>query len=135
MNIILCLDKRNGMLFNRRRQSQDRVLRQRIADLTARSILRLNAYSAKQFEPEIITHAEISENFLWEAQPGDWCFVENAALAPFLEKIESLVVFRWDRVYPADTRLDLALEDWTLTESVEFSGYSHETITMEVYRK
>ena len=135
MNIILCLDKRNGMLFNRRRQSQDRVLRQRVLDLTAGSVLRMNTYSVKQFEPESIPHALISEDFLSEAQPGDWCFVENTALSPHEEAIESLTVFRWDRVYPADTRLDIALEGWKLTEAVEFSGYSHEKITMEVYRK
>ena len=27
MNIIICLDDNNGMMFNKRRQSQDRILR------------------------------------------------------------------------------------------------------------
>lgn len=135
MHIIVCLDDRNGMLFNNRRQSQDRRVRQRVGGLTAGSVLRMNGYSARQFEPEIIPHAQISDNFLMEAVPGDWCFVENQPLTPIEEQIESIIIFRWNRVYPADTRLDISLDRWKLTESSEFPGYSHDKITMEVYRR
>ena len=34
MKIIVCVDNQNGMMFNHRRQSQDRVLRKRIMELT-----------------------------------------------------------------------------------------------------
>ena len=34
MKIIVCVDNQNGMMFNHRRQSQDRVLRKRILELT-----------------------------------------------------------------------------------------------------
>ena len=34
MIIILCLDNNNGMMFNDRRQSQDRGLREYIAEMT-----------------------------------------------------------------------------------------------------
>lgn len=135
MHIIVCLDDRDGMLFNKRRQSQDRWVRQRVAGLSAGGVLRMNGYSARQFEPECIPHAQISHNFLTEAAPGDWCFVENEPLSPFEEQIESLVIFRWNRVYPAETRLDVPLDRWKLTESGEFPGYSHDKITMEVYRR
>lgn len=36
-------------------------------------------------------------------------------------------------MYPADLRLDIALEDWKKTEEEEFVGNSHEKITREVY--
>ena len=33
MNIIVCLDDKNGMMFNKRRQSQDKLLRSDIKEL------------------------------------------------------------------------------------------------------
>lgn len=135
MRILVCLDDKNGMLFNRRRQSQDRLVRQRMAELTAGGVLRLSPYSARQFEPGTIPNALICEDFLTQAKPGDWCFVEDRSLGPYEDRIETLVVFRWNRVYPADLRLDIPLDRWTLTETEKFPGHSHKTITMEVYRK
>ena len=49
MKIIVCVDNQNGMMFNHRRQSQDRVLRKRILELTGGEKLWMNAYSQKQF--------------------------------------------------------------------------------------
>lgn len=51
MKIIVCVDNQNGMMFNHRRQSQDRVLRKRILELTGGKKLWMNAYSQKQFLP------------------------------------------------------------------------------------
>ena len=50
MNIIVCVDKNNGMSFCGKRQSQDRVLRERVLEMTNGSRLLMNSYSAKQFE-------------------------------------------------------------------------------------
>ena len=78
----------------------------------------------------------VSETFLEQAAEGEYCFVENEALAPYEAKIETLIAFRWNKVYPADMRLDLRFGDvWKLTEREEFSGYSHDVITMEVYKR
>ena len=52
MKIIVCVDNQNGMMFNHRRQSQDRVLRKRILELTGGKKLWMNAYSQKQFTGE-----------------------------------------------------------------------------------
>ena len=46
---IVCVDDHNGMMFNHRRQSQDRVLRADILELTGGKKLWMNAYSRKQF--------------------------------------------------------------------------------------
>ena len=68
---------------------------------------------------------------------GDCVFVEDRALAPFAERLEQLVVFRWNRVYPGDRYLDLDLAKgpWRKTEEQDFPGKSHERITMEVYTR
>ena len=103
MHVIVCVDDRMGMLFNKRRQSQDQALRQELMKLGAP--LRMNAYSAKQFGdcPGIA----VSEDFLDTAGPGDLCFVEDRKLLPYREKIESITLCRWNRAYPGDFRLDL----------------------------
>ena len=58
-------------------------------------------------------------------------------LHPYQNKLEKIVLFRWNRVYPADTWLDLSLDEegWHLVNCQEFSGSSHKTITQEVYEK
>jgi hypothetical protein len=61
--------------------------------------------------------------------------VECSALQPVEEKIEKLVVFRWNRQYPADQHLDLSLAGWKLQQTEDFPGKSHEKITEEVYAK
>lgn len=47
MIVITCLDQKNGMMFNHRRQSQDSVLREHVAKLVANVPLWMNHYSAQ----------------------------------------------------------------------------------------
>ena len=133
MQVIVCCDNRMGMLFNHRRQSQDRVLRDYLRELTGERGLRMNAYSQKQFgeSPEIL----VSEDFLSTAGKEDVCFVEDQPLSPFADQIDSLILCRWNRDYPGDFFLDLDLSTWKLTDTQEFPGSSHEKITVEVYEK
>ena len=50
MIIILCLDNNNGMMFNDRRQSQDRGLREYIAEMIKGEKVYMNAYTEKLYE-------------------------------------------------------------------------------------
>lgn len=129
---IICIDDKGGMMFNRRRQSKDSVLRGRVLDMAAGSKLLMNAYSAGQFEEEntIIT---ISEDFLNEAAEGEFCFTEDQPLLPHKDRIEKLIVYKWNRSYPGDLMSDIDLSAWTLTQSTDFEGSSHEKITEEIY--
>ena len=51
------------------------------------------------------------------------------------EKLEGLILYRWNRAYPSDVRWELDLSQFALTERAEFSGTSHETITRERYTR
>lgn len=44
MNIIICLDDNNGMMFNKRRQSQDRILRADLKEFIKDKDLYMNNY-------------------------------------------------------------------------------------------
>lgn len=137
MIVILAIDDRRGLLFNGRRQSQDKRLRERILEITEGKVLWMNPYSQRQFGEGIFhSRAVVDEAFLSKAERGEYCFVENMELKPYLEKIERLILFKWNRSYPADRYLDIDLSDerWQLEEVQDFPGFSHEKITEEIYR-
>lgn len=135
MILAMCADKKNGMAFHQRRQSLDRAVRADLLTMAAGSPIWMTPYSARQFtEPEAVLR--LSETPLSQAEPGVLCFAEFPPLAPALERIECLVIYRWDRIYPADQRLDLDLErDFRLVSVQDFSGHAHKTITKEVYQR
>ena len=130
MKLIVCLDQKDGMSFNRRRQSSDRLLVKDLLELVGQETLRMNAYSAKLFEA-LPKNVMVSEDFLTEAAEEDWCFAENVSLLPAAGKIQSLVVYRWDKVYPADKKYPVPKGE--LQSCHSFAGNSHEKITREVY--
>ena len=134
MIIIAVVDDSGGMMFNRRRQSQDRVLREKILSMAGASRLWMNDYTAKQFADHAAEiHAD--NDFLTKAGAGEYCFVENTSVSACVDKIEQVILFRWNRAYPADVffDLDLSAPVWKLTGTEEFPGFSHEKITKEVY--
>lgn len=130
MTLIVCLDDRNGMLFNRRRQSKDSVLCEQIAALAGDKLF-VNVYSSKLF-PE----ANVCQNPLACADEEGYCFVEDLDVLPYLHRAEKLIIYRWNRHYPADVTFPVCvLESWRLVEQTDFAGNSHDTITREVYVK
>lgn len=131
LKIILCLDDQNGMMFNHRRQSQDRALRQYIKEMTIDDKVWMNNYSRGLYQD--FPHAEVCEDFLCQAEHGDYCIVEDQKIAPLKNKIEKLIIFRWQKKYPADMKLDLNLESWNLIEQEEIEGSSH-LILKQVYQ-
>ncbi|MBQ7359164.1 MAG: ribonuclease Z [Lachnospiraceae bacterium] len=134
MKVIVVLDDQNGMMFNNRRQSQDMALRSRILDLTKESKLWMNEYTAKQFEC-VEQWMRVDNLFLDKAGVGEYCFVENESLLQVKDKIEEMIIFRWNRRYPGDRFLDANPETLGMTCKYieEFEGTSHEKITMEVW--
>ena len=131
--LMVCVDDRYGMLFNRRRQSSDRKVTERICALCDSKKLWINSYSAALFPNcgEIC----IADDFLDRASGGDCCFVENIDVAPYMDRISKIVLFRWNKKYPADLYFpaEQLNELWRLERSQDFSGTSHDKITMEVY--
>ena len=135
MHIITCVDDNGGTFFNNRRQSQDRLLREHILTRCAGKKLWMNAYSARQFASCENADITVDEDFLAKAQPGDYCFAEGLSLAPCESRIERLILIKWNRDYPFDRKLDIDLSSWNCISTDEFTGYSHEKITVEVYTK
>ena len=78
----------------------------------------------------------VVDNPLSQAQKQDVCFIEAEDITPYRDSVESWIIYRWNRRYPADTWFSIDLhEDWKLAEITEFAGYSHEKITKEIYTR
>ena len=107
MILMACVDGRNGMAFNCRRQSRDRAVRADLLAEAGEDRLWVSEATARQFAPEEQNRLRVDESFLEKAGPGEPCFVEDRSVAP--------------------------LEGWTLARREEFPGFSHEIITKEVY--
>ena len=133
MTVIVCLDNANGMMFNHRRQSRDaNVVKDILKTINGASLL-IEPYSEPLFSQADYS-VSVSDSFLIDAGAEDYCFVENTSVAEFKEKISQLVIYKWNRDYPADFYFDIDYaNDYELETTLDFIGTSHEKITREVY--
>ncbi len=129
MKVIVCLDEKQGMTFFGKRQSRDRRVIEDICNTT--KTVWINAFSESLFSEMPIT-IHVAEDFLSQAGNGEVCFVENQLLSPYVENIEELIVYQWNRSYPSNLKLDLSLDEWKLVKEEEFAGFSHEKITKQI---
>ena len=128
MKLIFCLDDRGGMMFNGRRQSQDKELRKRILETLGDKTLIMSPYSAKQFvEGENIIISDAPQS---SVNDGVY-FVEDLPYS--LGRVNEITIYRWNRHYPSDVKFDtdLSKEGFVLDSVYEFEGSSHEKITEE----
>ena len=129
MTLYICLDDRNGLQFNHRRQSRDSAVLEDIRSRIREKLL-IEAFSEK-----LILEAEIP--YVLPPDTAEDFFAEDVPSEEVLKSTQKIVVYRWNRHYPADIRWE---PDWQamgflLTETAEFPGTSHETITREVYER
>lgn len=135
MILYIAVDDKLGMTFNNRRQSKDSILRSHIIEETSGGRLWINTYTKNQFELPLAESIMVDDEFLEKAEKNDYCFVENVSVAEYEGKIQKIILFRWNRTYPADRYMDIILEGerWKQISVSEFKGNSHEKITKEVW--
>ena len=131
MILITAVDNSMGLMFNNRRQSQDRIMIEKIYEIIKNNKLYVNQYSSKLFNND--RNIIIDNNFLNTAKDNDYVFAENVKLSDYADKIKKIILFKWNRDYPSDFFLDISLSDYKLEYSEDFQGSSHDRITMEVY--
>ena len=80
MILIACVDVNNGMLFNNRRQSRDKVLMEHIIELVSNKRLWINSFSKDIFENYKLDNLIIDDDFSSKIEQKDFCFVENISI-------------------------------------------------------
>ena len=135
MIVAAAVDDRYGMLFNKRRQSKDVKLREHLMAYCEGKELRMNEYSMKQFTEISDRNLKlyIGDDFLEGAGKESICFVENVSVLAHADKIEKVLLYKWNRTYPGDFYFDFPLTEhgFHCTVIEEFAGNSHEKITVE----
>ena len=135
MTAVVCIDTGRGMMFFGRRQSTDSVLRERVARLAKNKKLVMNSYTASQFRDFAADITVTDEPF--SADEDSVVFAEDIDPAPYAAKIDRLVIYRWNRIYPRDFifTLDPFGLGMRLESILDFKGASHERITEEIWVK
>ncbi len=132
MIVICCVDDNYGMMFNSRRQTQDKILINYILNICKSSILKMNSYSFELFSIYNCSNIIVEENFLSNPNGDFFYFVENQSIDSIKQEIKKIILFKWNRVYPADFYFNKSiLEDFNLSYICDFKGNSHEKITRE----
>ena len=105
---ISIVDNSMGMLFNHRRQSRDRVLVQRILEITRGHALWMNAYTASLFEP-LSPGIHVDERFYERAASGEFVLAETIPPGACEKEIEKVILYHWNRDgIPSVTALSMA---------------------------
>ena len=133
MNLIICIDTNNGMMFNNRRQSRDRVLIEHILDLIGNKKLWITNFSRELFENSNNMNFNIDDNFIEKIGKDEYCFVENIPPNILIDKVEKIILYNWNREYPADRYFDIEIDKWIKETEVKIKGSSHEEIIEQIY--
>jgi len=131
MKIIICLDDNNGLLFNNRRQSRDSKVIEDIFKIIGSAKLYISNFSSDLFLGKNVI---VYEDFLERCSDVDYCFIENDDFKKYENKINTIIIYRWNRSYPFDKKFNNEiLKNFHLENIVEFAGTSHDKITREEF--
>lgn len=133
MILIACIDERNGMLFNNRRLSRDRILLNHIIEITKNEKLWITNFSQDLFDNIENKNIIIDNECIKKANKNEYCFIENIDISTFFESVDKVILYNWNRHYPADMYFNVSLDNWVLNFENEFTGSSHEKITEKIY--
>ena len=136
MKIIITLDDRGGMAFNKRRQSRDIAVSADIEALVGENTLFIEPYSAELFS-EASLNIILSQEPERLAEEDDYIFLETRSPEAAIAQANEIVIYKWNRRYPFDVSLNFSPEPlgFKLKSTHDFKGNSHEKITREVYVK
>ena len=135
MNIIVCIDDHNGMMFNKRRVSQDKLVREDVLNNLHGKKLMMNSYSFHMFKEEDTSLIEVIDNL--PVFTDCFQFIEDIDISLKEKEIDLLIIYYWNRKYPSDFsfKIDMNKQEWKLISEKEFVGNSHDKITKRVFEK
>ena len=127
MNLIVCIANNNGIMFNKRRVSKDALLIERLKGITKENKIYVSEYSKPLFDgfDNLVLSIENLTN-------NDFYFLENE---DYNGNIDKIIIYKWNRDYPADKYFDINLSSYELISTQDFQGSSHDLITEEIYIK
>lgn len=147
MTLIVCLDVNNGIGFNNRRQSRDREIIEDILKNTD-STLWILQESLELFEDyfdsysndniklntNVLENIKVDNNWNEKINDKEYCFIEKNVSRQLIGRFNTIIIYRWDKVYPSDEVFNIDQNIYELNEVYEIKGYSHDVIKKEIYK-
>jgi hypothetical protein len=124
----MCVSKNGGISFNNRRQSRDEEVCKDIIALTGGKLF-ASEYSARLFDG--IGQVQICDDC--KTLANQYFFAEKEMPEVDVQGVSEIVLYHWNREYPADRFFDMDLKGFRLKESVEFTGKSHDCVRREIW--
>ena len=117
MTVFLCIDDRGGMLFNKRRQSRDSKLIADVSETVGDGILYVSDFSEMLFSESECSVISIPDPLAMAKKDG-FVFIENLHIGDYVQHIDTLIIYKWNKKYPCDFALDIIPEKcgYALTE-------------------
>ncbi len=128
MKLIVCVDDNLGISFFGKRQSMDEIQRKDVFETVKNNKVYLSQYSYDLYKDLNLDVKIVSGD---EENNFDGYFIyEGEFLESFIDYIDEIICYNWNRNYPFDETFDELKKDiWKEIERLEFVGKSHEKIT------
>ncbi len=133
ITVAICLDNKGGMTFLGKRQSRDRVLIEDLVKSTDGEIY-ISDFSSVLFAPYGGRY-RVVDNPLTDTPDGAVSFIENLPLSEALPHIDRIIMYKWNRVYPSDKKIDIRFDDFKVISESEFVGSSHGKISKVILER
>ena len=134
MTVFVCIDDNGGMLFNKRRQSRDARVIEDVARTVGDGLLYISDFSEVLFAESDASVISVPDP-LEAAGESSFAFIENVHLSNHTDRIDRLIIYKWNRKYPSDFSLDIdpVASGFKKRSTREFTGKSHDKVTREDY--
>ena len=134
MTVFVCIDDNGGMLFNKRRQSRDSRVIEDVARTVGDGLLYISDFSEALFTESEASVISVPDP-LDAAGESSFSFIENMHLGEYVDKIDRLIIYKWNRKYPSDFAIDInpIASGFKKRSTREFTGTSHDKVTREDY--
>ena len=133
MTVILCIGSRGEMLFGGRRVSRDSHI---LADISKLGKIVASPFSEKYLKGAGLDVTVMAEP-LKNAGKDDILFIEEPPLAPYMDRIDRMIVYDFGEVYPLDVTIDItpAALGLSSVSVTEFEGKAHKLIKKEIFER
>ena len=128
MTIILCLDNKNGISFNNRRHSKDKIL---IEDVIKHDNICIRENSKILFS----NHQVRIINNISDLPADAVYFHEITNPENIIDLFDTIIIYRWNRHYPSDIQFNFKTDLYKKILEEDFIGSSHDKITKEIWRR
>lgn len=131
------MDDCNGLMYNNRRLSRDSEIIRYIERCSQGKIVNMLRYSMPLFFKTncIQRYFDKADEYEADILSDDVFFIEGRISQKNIDDANLITIFKWDKIYPADTCFDCDLSEFEKYSEDSIAGTSHGNIIIKKYRR